>query len=77
MDAIDRFTAPTGVIFHASSMRSTGAIKRGRIYWTMVSSVLWDQAMRRAAFALRFRQRLVERTFILSTSPPPQTDTKV
>jgi hypothetical protein len=47
------------------------------IYWTMVSSVLWDQAMRRAAFALRFRQRLVERTFILSTSLPPQTDTKV
>jgi hypothetical protein len=43
----------------------------------MVSSILWNQAMRRAAFALRFRQRDVERAFVLSTSPPPQTDTKV
>jgi hypothetical protein len=43
----------------------------------MVSPVLMDQAMRRAAFALRFRQRLVERAFILSTSLPPRTDTKV
>lgn len=40
--------------FSVAPMRYTDAIKREGIYYTMVSSILWDQSARRAALTLPF-----------------------
>jgi hypothetical protein len=37
-----------------AQVRYTDAIKREGIYWTMVSSILWDQSARPAALTLPF-----------------------